>query len=123
MYLPTSTTLIECQALWAALYSIIALNVNGPHTDTIKQLGVLLASELIVGESLIGVALAAVITFSGRDALLALVSNGFGTTSLWLGGITFVLLLVVLYCWILQMESQATNQNEHGITSSANVRK
>ncbi|WP_074929242.1 hypothetical protein [Nitrosomonas eutropha] len=83
----------------------------------------LLASELIVGESLIGVVLAAVITFSGRDALLALVSNGFGTTSLWLGGITFVLLLVVLYCWIMQMESQATNQNEHGITSSANVRK
>ena len=51
--------------------------------------GVLLASGLIVGESLVGVLLAAVIGFSGKDAPLAVVGSGFGATAQWLGLIVF----------------------------------
>ncbi|MXS79511.1 putative oligopeptide transporter, OPT family [Nitrosomonas eutropha] len=124
MYLPTSTTLIVVSgALAGAVFNHCAECKSGPRADTIKQLGVLLASGMIVGESLIGVVLAAVITFSGRDAPLTLVDDEFAKTSLWLGGIAFMLLLAALYYWIMQMESQATNQNEHSITSSVNVQE
>ncbi|WP_158897836.1 OPT family oligopeptide transporter [Burkholderia sp. L27(2015)] len=51
--------------------------------------GVLLASGLIVGESLVGVLIAAVIGFSGKDAPLAVVGSGFGATAQWLGLIVF----------------------------------
>lgn len=124
MYLPTSTTLIVVSgALAGAVFNHCAECKSGPRADTIKQLGVLLASGMIVGESLIGVVLAAVITFSGRDAPLTLVDDEFAKTSLWLGGIAFMLLLAALYYWIMRMESQATNQNEHSITSSVNVQE
>jgi len=51
--------------------------------------GVLLASGLIVGESLVGVLIAAVIGFSGKDAPLAVVGSEFGATAQWLGLIVF----------------------------------
>jgi len=55
-----------------------------------ERRGTLLASGLIVGESLVGVALAAVIGLSGKEAPLALVGEGFGTTAQWLGLAVFV---------------------------------
>ncbi|SDV49958.1 OPT family oligopeptide transporter [Chitinasiproducens palmae] len=51
--------------------------------------GVLFCSGLIVGESLMGVALAAVIGFTGKDAPLALVGDGFASTAQWLGLLVF----------------------------------
>ena len=47
-----------------------------------------------MGESLVGVALAAVIGLSGKEAPLALVGEGFGTTAQWLGLAVFVLVCV-----------------------------
>ena len=61
------------------------------HAD---RRGTLLASGLIVGESLVGVALAAVIGLSGREAPLALVGEGFAPTAQWLGLVAFVLVCV-----------------------------
>jgi putative OPT family oligopeptide transporter len=51
--------------------------------------GVLIASGLIVGESLIGVLMAGVIGFSGRDAPLALAGVDFEGTAQWLGLVVF----------------------------------
>lgn len=51
--------------------------------------GVLLASGLIVGESLVGVLLAAIIGFTGNDSPLALVGASFENTAQWLGLIVF----------------------------------
>ncbi|WP_211454295.1 OPT family oligopeptide transporter [Collimonas antrihumi] len=51
--------------------------------------GVLLASGLIVGESLVGVLLAAIIGFTGSDSPLALVGGTFENTAQWLGLIVF----------------------------------
>ncbi|HWZ47533.1 MAG TPA: oligopeptide transporter, OPT family [Herbaspirillum sp.] len=57
--------------------------------------GVLIASGLIVGESLIGVLMAGVIGFSGREAPLALVGADFDTTARWFGLAVFALVAIV----------------------------
>jgi len=59
-----------------------------------EQRGVLLASGLIVGESLIGVIVAAIIGATGRQDALALVGPGFETTAIWLGAIAFLAVCV-----------------------------
>ncbi|MBE7209837.1 MAG: oligopeptide transporter, OPT family, partial [Gluconacetobacter diazotrophicus] len=56
-----------------------------------RRRGVMLASGLIVGESLMGVALAAVIGATGREDVLALVGPGFASAAAWLGFAAFVL--------------------------------
>jgi hypothetical protein len=65
-----------------------------------RQLGVLLASGMIVGESLVGVLLAAVVVFSGRAAPLALVGEEFATPAIWVGGIAFAISMIALYGWL-----------------------
>jgi len=72
-----------------------------------KQLGVLLASGMIVGEGLFGVALAALTVFSGKDAPLAVVGDGFAGTALWLGGIGFVVATYALYRWLGRLSDKA----------------
>ncbi|MDT4829794.1 TIGR00733: oligopeptide transporter, OPT family [compost metagenome] len=66
-----------------------------------ERRGTLLASGLIVGESLVGVMLAAVIGLSGTDAPLALVGAGFEATAQWLGLAVFVLVCVGFYRRVL----------------------
>ena len=63
----------------------------------------LLASGLIVGESIIGVVISAIVVFSGVAAPLALVGPGFGTPRLFIGGIAFAVIAFVLYRWVLRM--------------------
>lgn len=99
IYLPTSTTLMVVVGAIAGWYYNRRAD-RGPKPEATKQLGVLLASGLIVGESLLGVVLAAVVAFSGSNTPLALVGSGFETASIWIGGIVFVASLVVLYRWI-----------------------
>jgi hypothetical protein len=47
-----------------------------------------------------GIVLAAIIVFSGRDAPLALVGEGFNLASICLGGGVFVLAMWLLYGWV-----------------------
>jgi hypothetical protein len=61
---------------------------------------VLLASGLIVGESLIGVALAALVVFSGREAPLALAGPAFADAAVWIGGTAFAAIGMALYAWL-----------------------
>ncbi|WP_313075637.1 OPT family oligopeptide transporter [Melaminivora sp.] len=68
---------------------------------TAEERGLLLASGLIVGESLMGLLLAAVIGFSGQDAPLALVGDGFAP-AMWLGLATFIALAVFFYRSVLR---------------------
>jgi putative OPT family oligopeptide transporter len=98
IYLPTQSTLM-----------IIVGAVVGWFYDTrakpeaTKQLGVLLASGLIVGESVIGVALAAIVAFSGSPTPLALVGPGFAPAAKIIGGLAFAGTAFVLYRWIWRM--------------------
>ncbi len=62
-----------------------------PMLDTVRRRGVMLASGFIVGESLMGVAIAAVIGGTGSENALALVGPGFAGAATWLGAGAFVL--------------------------------
>jgi hypothetical protein len=76
--------------------------------DAAKQLGVLLASGLIVGEGIIGVVLSAIVVFSGKDAPLGLVGPSFQTPAVFIGGIAFAAIGFLLYRWILRMSAGRT---------------
>jgi putative OPT family oligopeptide transporter len=56
---------------------------RGLRHEAAKRRGVLIASGFIVGESLVGVAMAAVIGATGNQAPLALVGDSFAATSQW----------------------------------------
>ena len=107
IYLPTSTTLmIVVGAVVGWYFDRRAERTAKP--ETVKQLGVLLASGMIVGESIIGVVIAAIVVFSGKGAPLALVGPGFSDTAIWVGGVAFVLVNVVLYRWVARLGRVAT---------------
>jgi putative OPT family oligopeptide transporter len=102
IYLPTQSTLmIVVGAIAGWLFERRADRT--PKPEATKQLGVLLASGLIVGESVIGVVISAIVVFSGVSAPLALVGPGFGTAAIIMGGVAFAATAVVLYRWILRM--------------------
>ncbi|MGB3070415.1 MAG: oligopeptide transporter, OPT family [Ottowia sp.] len=61
-----------------------------------EERGLLLASGLIVGESLMGLLIAALIGFSGKDAPLAIVGDGFAP-AMWLGLLGFAGLCAFFY--------------------------
>ena len=84
---------------------MIARADRTPKPEATKQLGVLLASGLIVGESIIGVVISAIVVFSGVAAPLALVGAGFETAGIIIGGLAFAIIAFVLYRWILRMGS------------------
>ncbi|HSC47707.1 MAG TPA: oligopeptide transporter, OPT family, partial [Gammaproteobacteria bacterium] len=64
-----------------------------------KQLGVLLASGLIVGESVLGVVFTALVVFANNPWPIGLMGDGFYTPSLFLGGLGFAALVYFLYRW------------------------
>ena len=102
MYLPTMSTLM------IVVGSIVGWGferraAKGPKPEATQQLGVLLASGLIVGEGLLGVIFAFVVGFSGNPAPIALVGGSFDTASVWIGGVAFALTVWVLYRWISRL--------------------
>ncbi|HET6913745.1 MAG TPA: oligopeptide transporter, OPT family [Rhodanobacteraceae bacterium] len=102
IYLPTSTTLmVVVGALVGAWFDRRA--ERRPNTDATKQLGVLLASGLIVGESLLAVIFAGIVGFSGKQNPIALVGDSFATPSIIIGGVVFAVTVIVLYRWIIRM--------------------
>jgi putative OPT family oligopeptide transporter len=99
IYLPMATTLmVVVGAIVGWLWERRA--EASPRPASAKQLGVLLASGMIVGEGLFGVAIAALTVFSGKDAPLAVVGDSFAGTAIWLGGIGFVLATWAMYRWL-----------------------
>ena len=69
-------------------------------TAAAEERGLLLASGLIVGESLMGIVIAALIGFSGKDAPLALVGESF-VAAMWLGLAFFIGLCAFFYRRVL----------------------
>jgi putative OPT family oligopeptide transporter len=102
IYLPTASTLmIVVGSIVGWLFDRAAERT--PRPEPTKQLGVLLASGLIVGEGIIGVVISAIVVFSGKGAPLALVGESFATAAIIIGGVAFALIAFVLYRWILRM--------------------
>ena len=105
IYLPPSIPLI------IFVGSIVGWAFNrraarSPRSEATQQLGVLLASGLIVGESLLGVVFAAAVAFSGKAYPIALVGDRFETVSPWLGVVAFALIVWLLYRWIARLAQE-----------------
>ncbi|CUH97659.1 putative oligopeptide transporter HI_0561 [Propionispora sp. 2/2-37] len=79
--------------------------------ETCNRHGVLFASGLIVGESLMGVIIAIIIVFSvtsgGSDSPLVLVGKDFAPTADWLGLIVFIALIAIFIKRIIQTNFEA----------------
>lgn len=73
------------------------------YADAANRRGVLIASGLIVGESLVGVLMAAVIGASGSDAPLALTGPGFAEIASYLGLAAFVLVAVLFWRRVMRL--------------------
>ncbi|HEX7369582.1 MAG TPA: oligopeptide transporter, OPT family [Rhodanobacteraceae bacterium] len=102
IYLPTSTTLmVVVGALVGAWFDRHA--EGRPNAEGTKQLGVLLASGLIVGESLLAVIFAGIVGLSGIQHPVALVGESFATPAIWIGGVVFGITVILMYRWILRM--------------------
>ena len=72
-----------------------------PNPARAQRLGTLVASGLIVGESIWGVIVAGLIVFLAKDAPIALVAADF-VLAPWLGVLLFVGAIVWLYGWMLR---------------------
>jgi putative OPT family oligopeptide transporter len=68
--------------------------------EMLTRFGVLLASGLIVGESLLGVLNAGLIVAANNAAPLALVGPGFAPTATLVGGALFIMAILVSYFWV-----------------------
>jgi putative OPT family oligopeptide transporter len=107
IYLPTASTLMIVVGAVAGYFFDRAAD-RTPRPKATKDLGVLLASGLIVGESTIGVVLSAIVVFSGVAAPLALVSPEFEMAGKIIGGVAFTAIAFLLYRWILGMAAKRT---------------
>ncbi len=72
-----------------------------PNADRLQRLGVLVASGLIVGESLFGVLRSGLIVATNKEAPIGLVPANFAVAPV-LGALAFIALIVVLYRWMLR---------------------
>lgn len=99
MYLPMSLTLIiPVGALLGMVYDRWADRTKNPERS--KRLGVLMATGLIVGESLFGVLNAGIIASTGDESAMAVVGDGFATAAQVIGALVFIAIIVVLYRWV-----------------------
>jgi hypothetical protein len=79
---------------------------SSPNPERAERLGTLVASGLIVGESLWGVLNAGLIVGLSNDAPIGLVPEDFALAP-WLGLIGFVGAIVLLYGWMLRRSATA----------------
>ena len=105
IYLPMSATFaVVIGALLSHWYDGRARTM--PHPERAERLGTLVASGLIVGESLWGVLNAGLIVALSSEAPIGLVSGEFALAP-WLGFLGFVAAIVALYGWMLRRSREA----------------
>ncbi len=100
VYLPTASTLmITVGAVVGWWFDKRADRLPKAKAEARKQLGVLLASGLIVGESVLGVVFSALVVFTANPFPIGVVGDGFALPSLWIGGAVFAAVVYLLYRW------------------------
>jgi putative OPT family oligopeptide transporter len=105
IYLPMSATFaVVVGAVISHFYGKLAQSSRNP--DRAERLGTLVASGLIVGESIWGVINAGLIVGLSKDAPIGLVAEDFRLGP-WLGGICFVGIIIWLYWWMIQRSKAA----------------
>ena len=106
MYLPMSLTLlIPIGAVLGRWYDKWAER-QGDNVEFKKRLGVLMATGLIVGESMFGVVFAGIVAASGSDAPLAIVGDSFENWAIAIGVVLFVATALALYQWTRRAASR-----------------
>jgi putative OPT family oligopeptide transporter len=106
IYLPMSATFaVVVGAVISHWYNKRALKSSNP--ERAERLGTLVASGLIVGESIWGVINAGLIVGRGTDAPIGLVSAEFAAGP-WIGGVGFIAMIILLYGWMLKRSAVAT---------------
>ncbi|HEY8053532.1 MAG TPA: oligopeptide transporter, OPT family [Steroidobacteraceae bacterium] len=96
IYLPTASTLmVTVGAVVGWWFDRRAGRTARPEST--KQLGVLLASGLIVGESVLAVVFTALVAFTNNQFPIGVVGDSFATASEWLAGGAFALVVYWLY--------------------------
>ena len=83
------------------------------NADMALRFGVLLASGLIVGESLLGVLNAGLIVATNKAAPLGLVGAEFANASRWIGAGLFVVTIAAVYAWVSR-QSQVETPGRNG---------
>ncbi|MCI5826451.1 MAG: oligopeptide transporter, OPT family [Arcanobacterium sp.] len=105
MYLNISTTLmVAIGAFTGFAYDRWAAKQANPERS--KRYGVLLATGLIVGDSLFGILNAALIGASGNPDFLGVIPDSFGSAGKVIGLILFIAVVVVSYRWVKQKSNQ-----------------
>jgi putative OPT family oligopeptide transporter len=114
MYLPMSLTLlIPIGALLGRAHDRWAER-RGGDVELKKRLGVLMATGLIVGESLFGVVFAGIVAASGSDSPLAVVGEGFENWAVVLGVVLFVATVAGLYRAARRSAAQGDDTDQPG---------
>jgi putative OPT family oligopeptide transporter len=105
IYLPMSATFaVVVGAVLSYFYN--RATQSSPNPERAERLGTLVASGLIVGESLWGVLNAGLIVGLSNDAPLGFAPADFGPAP-WLGILLFIALIVLLYGWMLRRAQAA----------------
>ncbi len=117
IYLPTQSTLMVVVGAVAGWWFDRRADRSAKHPEATKQLGVLLASGMIVGEGLVGVVIAGLVAFaeplgfSNHDFPLSLVSDAYANgPSVWVGGIAFATIMVMLYTWLTRLSDSVNRR-------------
>jgi putative OPT family oligopeptide transporter len=96
IYLPTASTLMVTVGALVGWWFDRGAD-RTPKPDAMKQLGVLLASGLIVGESVLAVVFTALVAFTGNPFPIGVVGDSFASASEWLGAVAFLGVTYWLY--------------------------
>ncbi|HEY3859281.1 MAG TPA: oligopeptide transporter, OPT family [Gammaproteobacteria bacterium] len=100
IYLPTASTLmVTVGAVVGWWFDKRADRLSKPKAEGMKQLGILLASGLIVGESILAVVFTFIKGSTDNNSPIGIMGDGFATASMWLGGIAFVAVIYLTYMW------------------------
>jgi len=98
IYLPSSVTtpiVVGAFAGWA--YDKWVCRASNPARENAKRMGILMASGLIVGESLFNVALAGLIVGTNKGEPIAMVGEAFAHTGILLGIVAAIVVVIGLY--------------------------
>ncbi|GEE03476.1 oligopeptide transporter, OPT family protein [Gordonia spumicola] len=97
MYLPMSLTLTIPLGAIIGMYYDKWASRSAADADRRKRLGVLLATGLIVGESIYGVLFAGVVAATNEEAPLSIVGDGYGDSAQLVGIVVFVAIVFGAY--------------------------
>jgi putative OPT family oligopeptide transporter len=101
IYLPMATSLaVISGAIGGHFYDRWAARTRRP--DFAKRMGILMATGMIVGESLFGVLYAGIVVVTGKSEPFALIGDSFATPALIIGVVVFVGLVATLYWRVRQ---------------------